>query len=203
MLSLVSVIVPVYNAEKYLKRCVESILSHFELILVNDGSPDESGRLCDDYQKLDNRICVIHQENQGVSVARQAGLDIASGEYVIYADPDDWIEHTMLKELIEKAESEDADVVICDMICEHLVDDKVESRLFVQEPKDYDAQSIMSQLLLGELYGSTANKLYRNKILKRFNITFPNNMRRLVVQLQIVFERGHSSHLFKSCVISL
>ena len=176
-MSRVSVIIPVYNAEKYLKRCVDSILSQtfvdFELILVDDGSPDDSGKICDDYRCIDNRVRVIHQENQGVSGARQTGLDAASGDFVIFADPDDWIELTMLEELIEKAEAEDADVVICDMICEHLVDGKIESRLFVQKPKAFDSQSIMSQLLLGELYGSTANKLYRNKTLKRSSITFP------------------------------
>lgn len=179
-MSLVSIIVPVYNAEKYLKRCVDSILSQtftdFELILVNDGSTDMSGQLCDGYSNNDNRVRVLHQENQGVSAARQAGLDASAGDFIIFADPDDWIEVTMLEELIKKAETENADVVICDMVCEHLVDGKMESRLLVQEPKAYESQSIISQLLLGELYGSTANKLYNNHTLKRHDISFPERI---------------------------
>ena len=84
----ISIIVPVYKAENYLSRCVDSILeqtfSDFELILVDDGSPDHSGKICDEYAQKDKRITVIHQENQGVSIARQRGLDTAKGKYIIH-----------------------------------------------------------------------------------------------------------------------
>lgn len=103
----ISVIVPVYKAEKYLRKCVDSILnqtfSNFELILVDDGSPDQSGQICDEYAGKDKRINVIHKKNDGVSAARQSGLDASSGDYVIHADPDDWVEPQMLKELYAKA----------------------------------------------------------------------------------------------------
>ena len=92
----VSIIVPVYKAEKYLNRCVDSILAQtftdFELLLIDDGSPDRSGEICDEYAKKDSRIRVIHKENGGVSSARQRGLDESIGEYTIHADPDDWVE---------------------------------------------------------------------------------------------------------------
>ena len=114
----ISVIVPVYKAEHYLARCVDTLLAQtfddFEVILVDDGSPDNSGAICDEYALKDKRVRVIHQPNAGVSMARQKGLDNARGEYVIHADPDDWVEPDMLKELYAKAKEEDADMVICD-----------------------------------------------------------------------------------------
>ena len=114
----VSIIVPVYKAEAYLHRCVDSILAQtftdFELLLIDDGSPDRSGEICDEYAQKDSRIRVIHKENGGVSSARQRGLDEAVGEYTIHVDSDDWVEPNMLEELYKKAKQDDADIVICD-----------------------------------------------------------------------------------------
>ena len=94
-MDLISVIVPVYNVEKYLNRCVDSIInqtySNLEIILINDGSTDTSGKICDEYKKRDNRIQVIHQKNGGLSAARNAGIDIATGKYLTFIDSDDWI----------------------------------------------------------------------------------------------------------------
>ena len=172
----VSVIVPVYNAERYLERCVDSIFAQsftdYELILVDDGSTDGSGKMCDDYARSNPQVRVFHQANQGVSAARQKGLDAASGEYVIFADPDDWVEPTMLEELILKAENDNADVVICDF----MVNNELEEHYQIQSPRYLEAQSILRQLLLGELHGSTCNKLYRLKTLKGRNIHFPKNV---------------------------
>lgn len=92
---LISVIVPVYNGEKYIRKCVDSILMqtypHLEIVLVNDGSVDNSGNICDAYAKQDKRIKVIHQPNKGISAARNAGIDVACGEYISFVDSDDWI----------------------------------------------------------------------------------------------------------------
>lgn len=100
---LISVIVPVYQVENTLKKCVDSILNqtykNLEIILVDDGSPDGSGKICDEYALLDSRIKVIHKKNGGLSSARNAGLDVAIGEYVGFVDSDDWIEPTMYEEL--------------------------------------------------------------------------------------------------------
>lgn len=115
---LVSVIVPVYRAEKYIRQCVDSLLGqsyrNIEVILVDDGSPDRSGAICDEYAAADSRVKVIHQPNGGVSVARQTGMDNATGDYSIHADPDDWVEPVMIEELVAKALETDADYTFCD-----------------------------------------------------------------------------------------
>ena len=101
---MLSVIIPVYNAEKYLRKCVKSILSQrykdFELILIDDGSTDQSFKLCNAFQAEDNRVHVIHKENGGVSSARNRGLDVAQGEYITFIDSDDWINPDLLERLM-------------------------------------------------------------------------------------------------------
>lgn len=113
---MVSIIVPVYNAEKYLPRCIESILKQthkeFELILVDDGSKDRSGKICDYYQKQDNRINVIHKENGGVSDARNVGIEVATGTYISFVDSDDWLEENYLEKLLSLMENNDAQLSI-------------------------------------------------------------------------------------------
>jgi len=102
---LISVVVPVYNVEKYLRRCVDSILcqtySNLEIILVDDGSPDNSGKICDDYKKKDKRIKVIHKENGGLSDARNVGIDACHGKYITFVDSDDWIERDYVEVLYD------------------------------------------------------------------------------------------------------
>jgi glycosyltransferase involved in cell wall biosynthesis len=114
----VSVIVPVYRVEKYIHRCVDSILAQsfgdFELILVDDGSPDNCGSICDEYAEKDTRIVVIHQKNAGVSAARNAGLDIASGEYITFCDSDDYWGTNRLQNMVDAAQLENADVIVTD-----------------------------------------------------------------------------------------
>lgn len=115
---VVSVIVPVYNVECYLERCLDSILSqtytNLEIILINDGSTDQSSQICDAYVKRDPRIRVIHQRNQGVSAARDVGLENATGEFIGFVDADDWIEPDMYEVMIYKIQEENCEVVICD-----------------------------------------------------------------------------------------
>lgn len=112
----ISVIVPVYNVEAYLPRCIDSIIrqsfSDFELILVDDGSPDNCGAICDEYAARDRRIRVIHQENAKISAARNAGMEIAQGEWLALVDSDDWLHVDYLKILLSGA-LEDTDLVIC------------------------------------------------------------------------------------------
>ena len=111
----VSVIVPVYKVAAYLPRCVDSILAqtwrNLEIILVDDGSPDECGSICDVYAEKDPRIRVIHKENGGLSSARNAGLDTASGEYIGFVDSDDWIEPEMYARMLALMEKYDAKMV--------------------------------------------------------------------------------------------
>ena len=102
---LISVIVPVYKVEQYLRRCVDSVLTqtyqNLEVVLVDDGSPDKCGTICDEYAKKDRRIGVIHQENRGLSAARNAGLDVCTGEFVTFVDSDDYIEQDLIQRLFD------------------------------------------------------------------------------------------------------
>ena len=117
MKDLISIIVPIYNVEKYLNKCIESIVNqtyeNIEIILIDDGSNDNSGIICDEYAKKDNRIIVVHKENGGVSSARNKGLKIAKGEWISFVDADDWIEQTFCQTLLNKVTQEQADIALC------------------------------------------------------------------------------------------
>lgn len=172
MLPKVSVIVPVYKAEAYINKCVDSLLvqtfKDFEILLIDDGSPDKSGYICDDYARKDRRVRVFHKENGGVSSARQCGIDNALGEYTIHADPDDWVEPTMLEELYAKAKIDDADMLICDY-CEENNDKSIYIK---QEPSSLDPDIVIKELFKN-LHGSCCNKLIRRSCYSKYNIYFP------------------------------
>lgn len=120
---LISIIVPIYNVEKYLVKCLESVLSqtyrNLEIILVDDGSIDDCGKICDQYACMDSRIRVIHQNNAGVSAARNKGLSIATGKWIGWVDPDDWIEIDMFEYLLENAQKVQADISVCGRVEEY------------------------------------------------------------------------------------
>ncbi len=114
---LISVIVPVYKVEPYLRRCLDSIVNqtyqNLEIVLVDDGSPDNCGAICDEYAARDERIRVIHKENGGVSTARNAGLAAATGDWIGWVDSDDWIEPDMYEYLLKNAQAHGADIAVC------------------------------------------------------------------------------------------
>ena len=171
----ISVIVPVYKAEAYLHRCVDSLLAQtftdFEVLLVDDGSPDRSGEICDEYARKDRRVRVFHKENGGVSSARQCGMDHAQGEYTIHADPDDWVDPTMLEELYRKAKEEDADMVICD----YFVEERKKTKRIIQKPSALDHNVVLEELFQ-QLHGSCCNKLVRRACYKEFGVKFPEEL---------------------------
>ena len=171
----VSVIVPVYKAEAYLERCVDSLLAQtfrdFEILLIDDGSPDRSGEICDMYARKDDRVRVFHQKNSGVSMARQKGLDEARGEYVIHADPDDWVEPDMLQELYAKAKEEDADIVICDFYANYPGRQIYSS----QRPSSLRHEAVLCDLFQ-QLHGSCWNKLVRRVCYNKYNVRFPEGI---------------------------
>jgi glycosyltransferase involved in cell wall biosynthesis len=119
----ISVIVPVYNVEQYLRKCLDSILNQtftdFELLLINDGSPDTSGQICDEYALKDSRIRVFHKENEGVSATREFGVINALGDYIQFIDSDDWIECNMFDEMYHTAIRTNADIVGCNFYAEY------------------------------------------------------------------------------------
>lgn len=113
----VSVIIPIYNVEKYLNRCLDSIINQtytdIEIILINDGSTDNSGKICDEYKKRDRRIKVLHQKNSGVSYARLNGFNISQGEYITFVDPDDYLDLRAIEVMINFIERENVDLIVC------------------------------------------------------------------------------------------
>ncbi len=168
----VSIIMPVYNAEALLSKMVDSIIAQsfkdWELLAIDDGSTDNSGALLDKYAESDSRIRVFHKKNGGVSAARQLGLEKATGEYLIHADADDWVEPTMLQELYNKAREENADVVICDFF----VDNNNQSVYRKQKPSSMTPKSLVKQLFQ-QLHGSCWNKLVKRVCYSKYNISFP------------------------------
>lgn len=167
----VSVIVPVYKAEAYLHRCIDSLLiqsiQDFEILLIDDGSPDKSGKICDEYALKDKRIRIIHKENGGVSSARQCGIENALGEYTIHADPDDWVDSNMLEELYTKAKEDNADMVICDFF-----EEKDNKQIYhKQKPSKLDKQTVLKELFQ-QLHGSCCNKLIRRACYNKANVSF-------------------------------
>ena len=124
MEEVISVIIPCYNVEKYIDRCMESVLNQtyreLEIILVDDGSTDRTGNICDRYSQIDARVKVIHKENRGLSSARNAGLDICQGDYIFFVDSDDWISHNMYEKMLSSLKSVNADIAVCGWVEEFL-----------------------------------------------------------------------------------
>lgn len=169
--AVVSVIVAVYQAEAYLHRCVDSILSQtfsdFELLLIDDGSTDKSGEICDEYAKKDSRVRVIYKPNEGLSATRQVGIDHAVGEYTIHCDPDDWMEPDMLSMLYSKAKESDADIVMCDVMLEY----KDHSVLCRQYISDLCHKSLLNNIY-DPLSASVCNKLVRSTCYKDYGVEY-------------------------------
>lgn len=167
---IISVIVPVYQSESYLPRCVESILSQslhdIELILVDDGSMDKSGLICEEYAQKDIRVHVFHKSHSGVSDTRQKGLENATGDYVIHCDSDDWMEPDMLETLYKNAQESDADLVVCDYWAEYR--ERVVQKAFGQ---NFDADTDLSEQM-GNLLLSVWNKLIRRSFIVQNDLHF-------------------------------
>lgn len=172
---LITVIIPVYNTEKYLRKCLKSILCQtydkLEIILVDDGSEDNSGKICDEFKDIDERIFVIHQKNCGVSDARNKGLDAAKGKYVIFVDSDDFVDCTYICELYSKME--EFDIAICG-IGRYILGEKQENLL---EQMVLDKAELVSQTI-GNNYigGYLVNKIFSLHIIRENNIRFNNKV---------------------------
>lgn len=170
-ISPVSIIVPVYKVEKYLERCVESLLSQsmneIEIILVDDGSPDRCGLICDKYAGRDKRIHVIHQENRGLSAARNAGIEIASGKYLMFVDSDDWVESDFCRIPYELAERYRADLVIF----EYYSVNAWRQHKLCNETDGVKSRDQIMNLLDIEIAGDAWNKLYHRDLFK--SVRFP------------------------------
>lgn len=166
-MAFLSIIVPVYNKEKHLDRCLQSILNQsfadFELILINDGSTDGSGLKCDEYKNKNQRVVVFHQINEGVSSARNKGLEIATGEYIGFIDADDRIESNMYEVLVTNVLNTSSDISICTM---RQPTGRKAAILNPEEVKIFDRNQALSAFLKGELDFSANNKIYKKEIAK-------------------------------------
>ena len=172
MRSVVSVIVPVYNVGNYIGRCIDSILkqdyNELEIILIDDGSTDNSGVICDDYAKTDDRIIVIHTENRGVSSARNEGLKIATGEYVAFIDGDDWVDEKFIGILVDLILTSKSDMAICSML--YCYDKNPQtSFLYTDNYEIFGQKEIFSKILLSEKIGGfLSNKLFKKSLIRTF-----------------------------------
>lgn len=163
----VSLIVPVYNVEKYLRKCIDSILNQtftdFELILVNDGSLDSSGDICEEYKRRDNRIKVINKKNGGLSEARNFGIDIAIGEYIGFIDSDDYIEKNMIEILYKSIVENDSDIAICGYYIDfdkiNIKNNNIEKNLVLTSQQAIE--------IIPDISPAAWNKLYKRNIFEK------------------------------------
>lgn len=187
----ISIIVPIYKVEKYVKKCLQSLatqtLQDIEIILVDDGSPDSCGDICDKYANLYNTIRVIHQENKGVSVARNVGMAIAKGKWISFVDGDDWVEIDMFEKILTLAENHDCDICIGAHFVErehrrdsnrfngldgYILTDKDKYALFTK------SFSALSKTSIGFDIGMPWARLYRKSFIDENNVTFVPNLSR-------------------------
>ena len=193
----VSVIVPIYNVENYLAKCIESIinqtLKEIEIILVNDGSTDGSRKIAEEYASLDNRIRIINQENLGQGQARNRGIDVASAEYIGFVDSDDWIDLNMYEELYKSVIKDKADIGVCSR---KVYDEygHLEHKKMVEDNESFNISSDISEYIIKHLFYphtvSSCNKLYRANLIKQNNIKFKS-----------VYEVGSEDALFNYCIL--
>ena len=175
----ISIIVPVYKVENYLSQCVDSILNQtfadWECILVDDGSPDGSGVICDEYAQKDTRIHVIHKENRGVSSARNTGLSAAQGEYIYFIDSDDYVEREALELLLSKAKQSEADIMVHGIVNDYIYKQSSTAVKYVSLPeKDYS--TILEMADRWGLLKGPVNKLFKNSIIKNKSLRFDESI---------------------------
>lgn len=202
---MISIIVPVYNVENYLPQCLNSIITqkyqNWECILIDDGSTDNSGLICDNYSQKDNRITIIHQTNQGVSVARNTGIKYANGQYITFVDSDDWIDENYLSCLLKGLES-NSDIIASGLIQEF--PDNT-TQIFVPT-KDYtfplnkEYTNIFVEMNKLNLFYGPVAKLYKHAIIKKYHIRFPKNCS---YGEDLIFNYQYLSHIKKITCISV
>lgn len=181
----ISIIMPVYKVEKYVAKAIESMqsqtLSEFEFIIVDDGTPDKSGEICDKYAELDERIKVIHKENGGAPSARNVAIDIARGKYLYFLDSDDWAESTMLQDMYEMAEKNQAELVVTGYYIDTYYNQEnyISEKIYVDDMVYTDAKSfreVAYKYYDRNMLYTPWNKLYLASVVKENNLKFPNTL---------------------------
>lgn len=210
----ISVITPVYKVEKYLKKCIESILNQtftdFELLIVDDGSPDNCGKIADEYEKKDSRVIVIHKENGGAPSARNEGILRAKGEYLYFPDSDDWLEPTYLEELFHIATKTDAQLVISGYTMEYYESNASQSyEVAISEQFYSNKQSVRNNLhkyFDNMMMAVPWNKLYKASYVKEKGLLFPDlkwddlhfNMEVIMDIETVAISKSAGYHFFRS-----
>lgn len=173
---LVSVIVPVYNVEKYISKCIESVLnqtySKFELILVDDGTPDSSGLICEKYKEIDSRVMVVHKENTGVSDSRNVALNLANGEFVIFVDGDDYLAEDHIEYMIEMINFSNSDFAFS-TTCFTKDNEKQTTKTFFKTVDNVEGTGL---LLSPDIIVGCWNKIYRTNFLVSNQIIFDKTL---------------------------
>lgn len=210
----ISIIVPVYNVEKYLHRCVNSIinqtLKEIEVILVDDESPDNCPQICDEYALKDSRIKVIHKKNEGLGLTRNAGINIATGEFIAFVDSDDWVDLTMYETLYNTAKKYQCDTVFCSFQFytskkEFIPQKEVNSVTFFQCPKDIrnfmlDMVAPLPHYMSDVKYAmSTCKAIYSRNIIKNGNIHFLSE--RKILSEDLFFNLSYLNLAKKICFL--
>lgn len=170
---MISIIIPVYNAKDYLRRCLDSILEQtytdWEALLIDDGSTDGSGNICDEYASKDNRFKVSHRENKGVSAVRNVGLAYASGEYIVFVDSDDFVHKDMLRWQYNMLKDNNADLVITGY--EFAYDDTIANISVNEKVQVLDSEGAINKILENQQFCSPWTKLYKKELFE--NVKYP------------------------------
>lgn len=177
----VSIIIPIYNVAEYLPRCIESVLNQdnidLEVLLINDGSTDSSGEVCEEYAKNDRRVRVFHQKNEGVSSARNKGLENSTGDWICFIDADDWIEPNSIQKIINNNNNIDSDYIIARSFINRNGKAAIERYPFSSNllNKNYKGTDLIIQSIYGR--GSVCGVIYSKLFLKKNKIKFPLNLK--------------------------
>ncbi|SDN05472.1 glycosyltransferase family 2 protein [Bacillus sp. OK048] len=211
---LISIIIPVYNVEEYLDRCFESVkkqtYNNLEIIFVNDGSPDNCGPMCDKYANEDNRVKVVHKNNEGLGFARNSGLDVASGDYVAFVDSDDFVAADYIEKLYDAITRNDADTAICGIV-RYFNNEKQIAKSICEREKIYFDEEIIDNVLLNMISSEPSGKvesiipvsvwheLYSMKLINDNNIRFHSE--REFISEDAVFQIDYFKHSHKTVII--
>ena len=210
-LPMVSIMVPVYNVEKYLSKCIDSLVNqtyeNYEIILVNDGSTDGCGKICDDYAEKYGRIRVYHQKNLGVSAARNYGIDVAKGEFISFVDADDWLDTRYLEKLIAAQVEHDVDLTMCEFT--NILEANGTERRMVSFDGDiyYSGGSMIESYVLPktlmnnnrQMIGNPYCKLYKMKLLEEYKIRFNEELK---LHEDRLFNYEYVQHIVNFCYIA-
>ena len=197
MSDLISVIVPIYGVEEYLSKCIDSIINqtykNLEIILVDDGSPDKCPDICDAFEKKDARIKVIHKKNGGLSDARNAGIDIAKGEYFVFIDSDDWVETTMVEHLLDACKKYNVKLAACGR---YITDGTVINGTAYEGTEGvYSPEEALNEILSGKSLDVAAwDKIYARNLFEEIRFPVGENNEDIAVFYKIVDLAGRVAH---------